>query len=131
MATGKIGHDPFGKFLATLFPKMKPDVVLTRMYFGVCVPFRLLLFTLVFVYRKEKITPWIVGLAALVSFFHLSTQPFDIGQWWSRRFQLIMSAAVLGTCFLMVSKCIEPWVLPFLLYTSVLGGLVQRAALNY
>lgn len=126
---GNIGRGSGGPFLAGLAPSTRPEIVLTQMYFLVCIPVRLALFGLVFALRKEPYTPWIVGAAALISILHLSMQPFDVGQWWSRRFQLVMAVAILSACILMHQRCIEPWVLPFLLYTSLLGGLVQRLSL--
>lgn len=112
--------------LLRLVPGKDPRLVLDQFYFLVCVPFRFALYSVVYLLRNHPSMPWVVGLAGLVSCVHLLRQPFDIGQWWSRRFQLVLSILVVMSCVLVVAKKVPTWVVPVLLYLSVAGGLFQK-----
>lgn len=100
----------------------------TQLYYMVCIVFRLALYNLVFVLRNEWYVPWMVGMGALLSIAHLSSSAFlpDQPQWWSKKFQWTMSVLVMVACMFTIQKKIPTWVVPFLLYMSVVGGLIQR-----
>lgn len=96
-----------------------------QLYLTVCVPTRLALYSLVLIERNHPVMPWMVGLFAILSLFHLSMSPFDVGQWWSRRFQWLISILIVFACANTIITKHSTIVIPVLLYTSVFGGLIQ------
>lgn len=110
-----------------LRPSVPSAVLRTRLYYGVCVLFRLALFNLVFIFRNEWWVPPVVGVAALVSVVRLAPSVADPGrQWWSKRFQLVVAVLVVVACVVVWWKKRFQVVVPALLYVSLLGGLAWR-----
>lgn len=117
------------RILGSLHPSKPISLLRTQLYYMVCIFFRLALYNLVFIMRDEWYTPIIVGLFSFLSIVHLT--PFVVfqrnqHQWWSKKFQLLMSILVLISCATTYYGLVSTLVVPLLLYTSLIGGLVQR-----
>lgn len=116
------------QILEWLKPITPIPILRTQLYYFVCIIFRLALYNLVFIMRNEWYTPIIVGIFSFIAIIHLSFSAFQKNQpqWWSKRFQFIMSLLILISCIATYQKYISTWIVPFLLYSSILGGLIQR-----
>lgn len=100
----------------------------TQLYYLVCIFFRLALYNLVFVLRKEKYTPVLVGVCALLAIVFLSFSAFQPHprQWWSKKFQFVLSLLIFVSCIATYRGHLSTMVVPVLLYMSIIGGLIQR-----
>lgn len=119
--------DPnFDKVMGRWFDTTSKDYPSNRkkVYYGICIWVRLILFTLVFYYRKNKYMPYIVGILSVFTILNLKD---DIPgrQWWSKRFDLGIAVLLLMSCVLVILGKINPVVMPLLLYSSLLGGIMQ------
>lgn len=113
------------KLLQWINPSTPIPLLRTQLYYLVCIVFRLALYNLVYVMRNEWQTHVAVAIASSVAIIHLSLSAFQPNQrqWWSKKFQLLMSILVL------LATIMTPYtnlLVPVLLYVSLLGGLVQR-----
>ena len=113
------------KLLEWLHPTTPIPLLRTQLYYLVCIVFRLALFNLVLVLRNQWQTHVAVAIACSIAIVHLSFSAFQPNQrqWWSKKFQLLMSILVL------MATTMTPYttlIVPILLYASLLGGLVQR-----
>lgn len=116
------------QLLEWLKPTTPIPVLRTQLYYFVCIFFRLTLYNMVFILRNEWYIPIFVGIFSVMSIFHLSFSVFQPNQkqWWSKKFQFIMSLLVLFSCIATYHKKIPTTITPLLLYASILGGLIQR-----
>lgn len=116
------------RFLEWSQPTTSIPLLRTQLYYMVCIFFRLALFNLVFVLRKEWYMPVFVGIGSFLAMVHLSFSAFrpHQNQWWSKKFQWLMSILVLWGCVLVYQGHIPTITIPILLYLSLLGGLTQR-----
>jgi uncharacterized membrane protein YhhN len=100
--------------------------------FIVCVLVRTLLYSGVYVYRDKEWMPWVVGILALFSIFQLYTSDSPEGrQWWSKKFQLLMAILVLIAALLVKFKGLDSRSMAGLLFTSLLGGILQRSQVKF
>ncbi len=93
--------------------------------FIVCVMTRALLYSGVYVYREKRWVPFLVGVLSLISFIQLN-RPTLNRQWWSKKFQALMSFLVVLACIAVYFKRVDPKSIPTLLFISLLGGVLQR-----
>ena len=107
--------DPnFNKIIGNRTPEERSNLYI------VCVLVRSLLYYGVYMYRNVPATRYIVGAASAASAIQLSG-PTENKQWWSKKFQLVMSILVLIACI--VNKMD---IASYLLFTSLAGGIIQR-----
>lgn len=122
------GKAPFGKYLKKKYPQIPIKILTTQLYFLVCIPFRFALFSIIYIFRRERYTPWIVGIIALLTIINLGMHSLNEGQWWSRKFLLIISILLVITCTITIINPNEYTRLLTcaLLYLSLFGGIGQR-----
>ena len=121
------GDPGFNLVLDRLFGSHQP-AIRKQVFYSICIPVRLSLYFAVFLFRDHWIVPYIVGLASLLAIFNLISSFWTMGnqnQWWSKRFQAVMSMAILVACIAVVYKKINSTWIPVLLFTSLLGGIIQ------
>ncbi len=127
--------DPnFDKVMARWFDITSKDYPSNRkkVYYGVCIWVRLILFTIIFYYRKHKYTPYILAGFSLLSIYHYSGNIKNPGrQWWSKRFDLAIAVCLLISTVLVIMKKIDPIVMPLILYTSLFGGILQSFFIKF
>ena len=110
--------DPeFNKIIGEKTPEERSNL------FVVCVLVRTLLYSGVYHYIENPLTPIFVGIGSLISVYQLS-KPTENRQWWSKKFQLIMSLFVLLACI------VAPVYVPLLLFSSLFGGVLQRLSVK-
>ena len=85
---------------------------------------RLLLAGLVFQLKDHEYIPFIVGLAAILTIVNLYPRINSTRQWWSIKYQFFISLILLLSCVLVYFKKIRSDIIAFILYASVIGGVV-------
>lgn len=107
-------------------------IVRKRIYYFICVVVRVILYSLVAYYKDAKYTPYIVGIFSILSVLQLSKKTQN-KQWWSKKFQLIMSILITLVCILLIFKVegIKTAFLPLLLFISLFGGIAQSLFVTF
>ena len=127
--------DPdFDKIMSKWFDITSNDYPSTRkkVYYGVCIWVRLILFSLVFYYREYKYMPYILGVFSIFSIIHYKDNIKTAGrQWWSKRFDLTIAILLLISSVLVIRGKIDPVFMPVILYTSLLGGVIQSFLIKF
>jgi len=127
--------DPnFDKVMSRWFDTTSKDYPSNRkkVYYGICIWVRLILFTIVFYYRKHKYMPYILALFSSFSIYHYKDNIKNPGkQWWSKRFDLAIAVSLLISTVLVIMKKVDPVVMPVILFTSLLGGILQSFSIKF
>jgi hypothetical protein len=127
--------DPdFDKLMGRWFDIISKDYPSNRkkVYYGICIWVRLILFSLVFYYREYKYMPYILGVFSILSIMHYKDNIKNPGrQWWSKRFDLSIAILLLISCVLVVVGKINPVFMPIILYASLLGGIIQSFFIKF
>jgi hypothetical protein len=127
--------DPnFDKVMSNFFDITSKDYPSKRkmVYYGICIWVRLALYTLIYYYRDHKYTPYIVGVLALGSIMNLQTSITNPGkQWWSKRFDLLISVLLLLSCVGVAIGKIPSIIMPVLLYITLIGGIIQSFTITF
>lgn len=124
------GDPNFNKFLGLFMPENSYNFPAFRrkIFYSTCVPFRIILYTLIFYWRDQPAVSGLIIAGALFAIFNLSMNLAMYGrgnQWWSKIFQLVIAVLLLISASLTYFKKIPDYITPIILYVSVLGGLVQ------
>lgn len=122
----KIGHAPFAQYIINKFQN-QPEMA-DQLYFLVCVPFRIAIFSLAFVFRYQKYTPWLIGICALLSIINLLTTKIIKNLWYSRRLLIVISFLILFSCMytIVIPNIITPNITVVLLYSTIIFGVSQK-----
>jgi hypothetical protein len=127
--------DPdFDKIMSKWFDITSNDYPSNRkkVYYGVCIWVRLILFSLVFYYREYKYMRYILGVFSIFSIIHYKDNIKTAGrQWWSKRFDLTIAILLLISSVLVIRGKIDPVFMPVILYTSLLGGVIQSFLIKF
>ena len=127
--------DPrFDKVMSNFFDTTSKDYPSKRkmVYYGICIWVRLALYTLVYYYKDYKYMPHLVGVLALGSILNLQSSIKNPGnQWWSKRFDLLISVLLLLSCVGVIIGKIPSVVMPVLLYLSLFGGIIQSFTITF
>ncbi len=99
--------------------------------FVICIIVRTLLYSGVYLYRNNPWVPILVGGMSVFSIFHLKSSSPEGRQWWSKKFQLLMSTLVLFAAFLVHIKKLDSRSMSVLLFISLLGGIFQRTHVTF
>ena len=130
--------DPnFDKILKKLFDSSSPEIR-KKVYYFVCIIVRLFLFSLVYIYKDKPSIPYIILLASLVSIFNLYPSVTKQGysgqqQWWSKRFQFIISLLLFIISLLLIFKVkkVKTIMIPIILFISLFGGIIQSFFISF
>jgi hypothetical protein len=127
--------DPnFDKVMAKFFDITGKDYPSKRkmVYYGICIWVRLALYTYIYKHKDEKYIPYLVGVLALGAIINLQSSLDNPGkQWWSKRFDLLISVLLLLSCVGVVNGKIDSVYIPVLLYASLIGGLLQKLTVEF
>lgn len=124
--------DPKFTQLLTTLMGTKPDA-LTRqqLFYFVCIIVRGFLYWNVYKYRDHEWTPYIVALLAIFSIYNLKDNLESGTQWWSRKFQFAIACLLLLATVLTVYKQIPTTIMPYLLFASLAGGILQSLFVKF
>ena len=128
----------FDKTLSNFVDITSEDYPNTRkhIFYGVCVPVRLMLYTLVFIYRDAPAIQYIIAIASLIAIINLGNTLLNndtvTNQWWSKKFQLFIAILLLISTVLKISGYnISTMVVPIILFASLFGGVLQSMLITF
>ena len=125
------GSTDFNQVLLHLFGSSSPELR-RNVFYGLCIPIRFLLYSLVFYYRGFYYMPIIVGLFAFITTVRLLSSISNPGtQWWSRRWQLVISIILLLVCVGVFLQLIDNRALGILLFVSLAVGIVESLTITF
>jgi len=127
--------DPnFDKVMSKFFDITAKDYPSKRkiVYYGICIWVRLALYTYIYKHKDEKYIPYLVGVLSLAAIMNLQSSLDNPGnQWWSKRFDLLISVLLLLSCIGVVMGKIDTVYIPILLYASLIGGILQSFSITF
>jgi hypothetical protein len=95
-----------------------------RMYYTICILFRLFLAGLVYQLKDKSYIPFIVGIFSILAILNLYPKLDNTRQWWSVKYQFAISVILLVSSVLVYYKLIRSDIIPLALYASVIGGIL-------
>ena len=99
-------------------------------YYSICIVVRAALIVTVYHWRNVRFVQLLVLLGALAGVMNLSRR-VDGTQWWSKRFQLMMSIILVVVIVLVYFGRLKPWVIPAAMLVSLLGGVLQSFVVGF
>ena len=108
------------------------DIVNRRrvIYYSVCVVIRLTLIAVVYKLRDSVIVQGLVMAGALMGVVNLGGR-YEGNQWWSKKFQLLMSCIIVIMVILTYLKYVKSWTIPLAMAVSLAGGLLQSFMIRF
>ena len=99
-------------------------------FYSICIVVRAALIVTVYHWRNVRFVQILVLVGALMGVMNLSTR---IGgtQWWSKRFQLMMSIIIAVVVVLVYFGRLKSWVIPAAMLVSLLGGVLQSFLVGF
>ena len=99
-------------------------------YYSICIVVRAALIVTVYHWRNARFVQLLVLLGELAGVMNLSRR-VDGTQWWSKRFQLMMSIIIVVVVVLVYFGRLKPWVIPAAMSVSLLGGVLQSFVVGF
>jgi len=99
-------------------------------YYCVCVVIRLTLIAVVYKLRDSIIVQGLVMAGALMGVVNLGGR-YEGNQWWSKKFQLLMSCIIVILVILTYLKYVKSWTIPLAMAVSLAGGLLQSFMIRF
>ena len=99
-------------------------------FYSICIVVRAALSVTVYHWRNVRFVQILVLVGALMGVMNLSTR---IGgtQWWSKRFQLMMSIIIAVVVVLVYFGRLKSWVIPAAMLVSLMGGVIQPFVVGF
>ena len=119
--------------LGLLKKGMKPEEIVERrkqVYYSICIIVRASLIAIVYYLRNARIVQLLVLLGAFVGIFNLGNRMTG-NQWWSKKFQFIMSIVIAGLVILTFFKKVKAWTIPAAMLFSLVGGILQSFVVGF
>ena len=121
----------FDKTLVNLVGNSLPQTRKKLFYFA-CIPVRLTLYFLVYYYRNWIYMPFLVGIISLITAIRLSGSIIVPGtQWWSKRWQFLVSTGLVGVCVGVYFKKIDTMGMSIVLFISLIVGIIESLFINF
>ncbi len=99
-------------------------------YYCVCVVIRLTLIAVVYKLRDSIIVQGLVMVGALIGVVNLGGR-YEGNQWWSKKYQLLMSCIIVIMVILTYLKYVKSWTIPFAMAVSLAGGVLQSFMIRF
>ena len=108
------------------------DIVNRRrvIYYCLCVVIRLTIISVVYKLRDNVIVQGLVMAGALMGVVNLGGR-YEGNQWWSKKFQLLMSCIIVILVILTYLKYVKSWTIPLAMAVSLAGGLLQSFMIRF
>jgi hypothetical protein len=91
---------------------------------------RTLLIVIVYYLRNSLVIQLLVLLGAFVGIINLGKR-MDGNQWWSKKFQFVMSVIIAGLVILTFLKKVRAWTIPAAMLFSLMGGILQSFVVGF
>jgi len=99
-------------------------------YYSICIVVRAALIVTVYYWRNAIFVQTLVLLGALVGVLNLGNRSGGT-QWWSKKFQLLMSIIIVILVILVYFGRVKSWVVPAAMLVSLLGGILQSFVVGF
>jgi hypothetical protein len=112
---------------------MSPNEVVAmrmRIYYCICIIIRAALIVAVYHWRNYSLTRVLVFMGAMLGVINLGGRMIG-NQWWSKKFQFIMSIIIAVTVILTQLKKIGSWSMSAAMLVSLAGGVAQSFAVRF
>ena len=108
------------------------EIVETRkqVYYSICIIFRASLISIVYYLRNALVIQFLVLLGAVIGIINLGKR-MDGNQWWSKKFQFIMSIVIASLVILTFFKKVKAWTIPVAMLFSLVGGVIQSFVVGF
>ena len=93
-------------------------------FYCVCIVVRAAIIVTVYQWRNILVVQSLVLIGALYGIKNLSDRS-DGTQWWSKKFQLLMSIVISVVVVLVFFRVVKPWMIPAAMAVSLFGGILQ------
>jgi hypothetical protein len=101
-----------------------------RIYYCICIIIRAALIVAVYHWRNYSLTRVLVFMGAMLGVINLGGRMIG-NQWWSKKFQFIMSIIIAVTVILTQLKKIGSWSMSAAMLVSLAGGVAQSFAVRF
>ena len=101
-----------------------------RIYYSICIVVRSVLIVTVYYWRNATFVQALVLLGALMGVLNLGNRSGGT-QWWSKKFQLLMSIIIVILVILVYFGRLKSWVIPAAMLVSLLGGILQSFVVGF
>jgi hypothetical protein len=89
-----------------------------------------LLIAIVYYLRNSLVIQFLVLLGAVVGIVNLGKR-MDGNQWWSKKFQFVMSLVIAGLVVFTFLKKVKAWTIPAAMLFSLVGGILQSFVVGF
>ena len=96
-----------------------------RVYYTICIVFRLLIAGLLLQFRDKIWLPYFVAFISFFASINLYFFRTEDNQWWSNKFSLTINLLLFIFSVLIILEKVPTWSLAFIMYFSILGGIFQ------
>jgi len=121
----------FNVVMQNLFGNDSPELR-KKLFYGICIPTRIILYSAVFYFRDIPILQVVVGIAALITAIRLYPSLKAPGnQWWSKRWHFCISVVLVIVCAATYMQKMNSIVMPLVLFLSVIVGFIQSFFINF
>ena len=100
------------------------------LFYCICIVVRATLIVAVYYWRNVVFVQALVLLGALLGVFNLLSRSGGT-QWWSKKFQLMMSVIIVVLVTLVYFGRVKSWVIPAAMLASLLGGILQSFLVGF
>ena len=101
-----------------------------QVYYSICIIVRALLIAIVYYLRNSLVMQFLVLMGAVVGIVNLGKR-MDGNQWWSKKFQFVMSIVITGLVVLTFLKKAKSWTIPAAMLFSLVGGIIQSFVVGF
>jgi len=101
-----------------------------QVYYCICIIIRAALIVAVYHWRNASITRVLVFVGAMIGVINLGTR-MNGNQWWSKKFQFIMSVIIVGLVILTHYNMVDSRSMSVAMLVSLLGGVAQSFVVGF
>ena len=101
-----------------------------QVYYCICIIVRAALIVAVYHWRNASVTRVLVFVGAMIGVINLGTR-MNGNQWWSKKFQFIMSVIIVGLVILTQLKMVDSRSMAVAMLVSLLGGVAQSFVVGF
>lgn len=101
-----------------------------QVYYCICIIVRAALIVAVYHWRNASVTRVLVFVGAMIGVINLGTRMTGT-QWWSKKFQFIMSVIIVGLVILTHFNMVDSRSIAAAMLVSLLGGVAQSFVVGF
>jgi phosphate/sulfate permease len=112
---------------------MSPKAIVqmrAQVYYCICIIVRAALIVAVYHWRNAPVTRVLVFVGAMIGVVNLGTRMTGT-QWWSKKFQFIMSVIIVGLVILTHFKMVDSRLMSLAMLVSLVGGVAQSFVVGF